>query len=88
MTGIAILLGWLATGAALGAAYLYLVARTVAAIRPPAAKGAAAGFFVLRLGLAAGVLTLAALQGALPLLLCIAGFLAARTVAIRRMAGD
>jgi len=88
MTAAAILpqaLAWLAAGAAMGAAFLYLVARSVAAIRRPGARGAAAGFLVLRMALAVAVFTLAARQGALPLVSALAGFLVARTVAIRRM---
>ncbi len=79
-----ILIAWLAVGTVFGAAYLWLIARTVAAIQPPGTARAALGWLALRLVLAAGVLTLSAMQGALPLLAVLGGFLVARTVAIRR----
>lgn len=79
-----ILIAWLGLGAVFGAAYLWLIARTVATIHPPGTARAALGWLALRLVLAAGVLALAAMQGALPLLAVLAGFLIARTVAIRR----
>ena len=85
MIGLA---AWLLGGIALGAVYMRLIARSVAAIGSAAAYRAAAGWLVLRLGLAAAVLALAAMQGAGPLLAALAGFLIARTVAIRAQTGD
>ena len=79
---------WLLGGGALGAVYMHLIARTVAAIEPPASNRAAAVWLLLRLGLAAAVLAIAAMQGAGPLLAVLAGFLVSRSVAIRRARGD
>lgn len=73
---------WGLAGLALGAAYLWLVARSVAALVAPGAKSAA-GYLALRIGLAAGVFWMAALQGAGPLLAVLAGFLVARTLTLR-----
>ena len=75
---------WLAAGIALGAVYLWLVARTVAAITGSGGKAPAALWLVLRMALAAGAFWAAATEGALPLLVMLLGFLIARTVAIRR----
>jgi hypothetical protein len=78
-------LPWLLGGIVLGAVYMHLIARSVAAIEPPASNRAAAGWLVLRMGLSVVVLALAAMQGAGPLLAVLAGFLLSRTVAIRRV---
>ena len=78
---------WLLAGLALGGVYMVLLARSVAAIAGPAAVGAAAAWLILRFGLAAIVLALAAMQGAGPLLAALVGFLIARTIAIRRVKG-
>ena len=75
---------WLVGGVALGAVYMHLIARSVAVIGPSAPARGAIALFILRFALAASVLTLAAMQGAGPLLAVLAGFLLARTVAIRR----
>lgn len=82
------LLPWLAAGVILGAAYMHLIARSVAAIETPAAYPFAAVWLILRIGLAGAVLALAAMQGVGPTLAVLAGFLLARTVAIRRVLGD
>jgi hypothetical protein len=78
---------WLVAGAALGAVYLFLIGRTIAAMAPPAARVSAAAWLVLRLALAACLFWLAAQRGAAPLVLLLAGFLLARTVALRRIGG-
>jgi F1F0 ATPase subunit 2 len=77
-------LGWILAGAALGAVYLYLVGRTVAALASPAARKAAVGYLVLRFALAVAAFWLAAQSGAAPLLMMFAGFLLARTALLRR----
>ncbi|PWJ20251.1 ATP synthase subunit I [Jannaschia seohaensis] len=81
------LVPWLLGGIALGAVYMHLISRTVAAIARPVSNRAAAGWLLLRFGLAAAVLALGAMQGAGPLLAALAGFLLSRTVAIRRAVG-
>jgi hypothetical protein len=77
--------GWLIAGIALGAAYLWLIGQTVTAITQPAAKMTAAGYFVLRLALAAVALWIAAQHGALPLLGMLLGFMIARFAISRRL---
>ena len=79
---------WLGLGAALGAAYLFMISRTVAAIHSPGGRSAAWVHFALRVLLAAGVLTLAARAGALPLLACLGGFLAVKSVVLRWSSGS
>jgi hypothetical protein len=79
------LVPWLLAGVALGAVYMYLIARTVAAIGPPASNRVAALWLLVRFALAASVLALAAMQGAGPLLAVLLGFLLARSVATRRV---
>ncbi len=77
--------GWLFAGAALGGVYLYLIARSLAAIHAASAWYAAALYLALRIGLAVAAFALAAMSGAAALLLMLAGFLLARTVVIRRV---
>ncbi len=81
------IIAWFAAGAALGAVFLFLLSRTVAAVQIPGARLSAVAYAVLRFALAAGVLILAAQQGALPLLAALAGFLVTRFVVIRRVRG-
>lgn len=90
MSGLPQFAFWLAAGIALGAIYLWLVGRTVAAITGSGRKTIAAAWLVLRMALAAGAFWAAATQGALAVLAMLLGFLIARTVAIRRArdAGD
>lgn len=78
---------WLAAGAALGAFYFWMLGRSVAAFGQQGGRGRAIGFAVLRLAVAVAVMTAAALSGTAPLLLALLGFVAARTVAIRRARG-
>lgn len=78
------LLPWLAAGVALGACYLYLIGRSVAAIGADAGWPAIVLPAALRLALAAAALVFAARHGALPLGAMLCGFLLARTAAIRR----
>ena len=77
-------LPWLAAGALLGAAYLALIARSVAAIGSRAGWRAVALPAALRGILAVAALGFAAQYGALPLVLMLGGFLLARTVVLRR----
>lgn len=84
MTAFPQLALWLVAGIALGAVYLWLVARTVAAITGSGQRTTAALWLVLRMALAAVAFWAAASEGALPLLVMLLGFLIARTVAIRR----
>lgn len=84
MTAIPELVFWLAGGIALGAVYLGLVARSVAALAQSHRISAGAIYLLLRMALAAGAFWAAATRGALPLLVMLAGFLIARTIAIRR----
>jgi hypothetical protein len=76
---------WLAAGLALGGAYFALLGRTVAAIEGAADWRGAALWLGVRVALAAGVLALAAMQGAVALIWTLLGFLAARAVAIWRV---
>lgn len=78
-------LGWVAAGAALAGVYLYLIGRTVAALQPPAARAAAGGYLALRVALAVGAFALAAMSGAVPLLLMLAAFILVRTLVVRRV---
>lgn len=73
---------WLAIGVVLGAAYFFLVGRTVAAIGGSGAWRGVVYSLVLRIGLAAGGFAIAATHGAAALLLTLIGFLIARTVAV------
>jgi F1F0 ATPase subunit 2 len=78
------LIGWFAAGAALAAAYLFFISRTVASVTTPGSGRLGALHLLLRIALAVCVFTLAAQQGAMPLLATLAGFLAARHFVIRR----
>ncbi len=78
-------LAWLATGLAVGLAYFWLLHRAVRALLSPGTGGQAWPFHVLRFALAVAAFALLARQGALPLLLGFAGFLAARPL-VRRWA--
>lgn len=78
---------WLLGGIVLGAVYMHLIARSVAAIGPAGSNRSAALWLLLRFAIAAIVLALAAMKGAGPLLAVLAGFLLSRTVAIRRVRG-
>ncbi len=76
---------WPLAGIALGAVYFLLLGRSVAVIGGMGDWRGAVGAFAVRIGLAAGVFALAAMQGVAPLLLTLIGFLVARTVVIARM---
>ena len=80
-------LAWLAAGLAVGLAYFWLLHRAVRALLAPRTGGHAWPFHLLRLVLAVAAFALLARQGALPLLLGFAGFLAARPL-VRRWAED
>jgi F1F0 ATPase subunit 2 len=75
---------WLIFGSLLGAGYFYLMRLTVEAIGRSSAWLPAAGYFVLRLGLAGGAFAFSAIHGAIPLLLTLCGFLIARNVVTRK----
>ncbi|MXN67287.1 hypothetical protein GR183_20455 [Stappia sp. GBMRC 2046] len=79
--------GWLMAGGALASVYLYLVGRTVAAVAPPFAPLAAAGYLILRIALAGALFTFAAWNGAWALLTMFAGFLLVRSLSVRYIAG-
>lgn len=78
------LAGWFLAGGVLAAAYLDLIRRSVAALTGTGARGAAMGWLLLRVVLAAALFAGAARQGAGPLLTVLAGFLAVRTVLLAR----
>jgi len=77
-------LAWLAGGSALGAAYFLLLGRSVGAISGAANRRGAAGYLMVRIGLAVAVFAAAAMQGAKALLFALTGFLIARAVAMAR----
>jgi hypothetical protein len=87
MNGMAFaeLVAWLVGGIALGAVYLHLLGRSVAAVEAPGARRAAAGWFLLRFVAAAVVFGLAATQGAAAVVAALLGFHIARTFVLRRM---
>lgn len=78
-------LPWLVAGAALGTAYLYLIRKSVAAVRDGGSWRAAALPLGLRMVLAVSAFFLASQHGALPLLSMLVGFLGARSIALRRV---
>lgn len=75
---------WFLAGAAMGVLYLRLVRTSVAALATGSGWFAATGPLALRAGMAVSVLGLAAQYGALPLIVTLAGFLAARTAVLGR----
>lgn len=77
------LAAWLAAGLLLGAVYIRLIGRSVAELLEAGSAARAAGWFLLRIGLAALALWGAATQGALPLLSMLLGYLVARTLVVR-----
>lgn len=78
------ILPWLAAGGALGAVYLFLIGRSVAAVGDTANWWSFALPLFLRVILAAAGFWFAARHGALPLISMLGGFLVARGVALRR----
>jgi F1F0 ATPase subunit 2 len=74
---------FLAAGAALGALYFILVYRTARLHAAAAPLTPIVALYLVRLGLAAAAFWLIAQQGAIPLLLALAGFIAARMVVLR-----
>lgn len=77
-------LGWAVAGAGLGAVYLALIGRSVAAVASDRPASGAVLWFALRLALAAGAFWVAAQSGAVALLSAMAGFLVARSVVLAR----
>ncbi len=77
-------LPWFGAGLALGAVYLFLIGRSVAAISDGRAWRAA-GPLVLRLAVASAAFLVAARHGAFPPLLMLCGFVVMRTIALRRI---
>lgn len=75
----------LGAGAVLGAVYFQLVHRTVTLQLQGSGSAAVIGLTVLRIALAVVVFWVVAQFGALPLLLALLGFLAARSVVRRRL---
>jgi F1F0 ATPase subunit 2 len=76
---------WLLAGVGLGAIHMYLIGRTVAAVQSNGASRATIIPIMARLLIVTCVLILAARQGAMPLLMVLAGFLVARSITIRRV---
>ena len=81
---LASVLPWFVAGLVLGAAYLFLIGRSVAAISDGRAWRAA-GPLVLRLAIVTAALLVAARHGAFPPLLMLCGFVVMRTIALRRI---
>lgn len=77
---------FLAAGAALGMAYMAVLARSVAALVEDGGTGAAVLLTVTRIAVAVAAFWAAALAGAGPLLTMLAGFLLARSAVLRRSA--
>lgn len=84
MTDATAVFEWLLAGGVLGAVYLFLVGRSVAAVGGAANWRAFALPLLLRVILAAAGFWFAARHGALPLVSMLGGFLVARGVALRR----
>ena len=76
---------WIAIGAALGFIYMLLIGRSVAAIVEGGRWQSAALPVLLRIALAALIFGLAAGQGAVAVLTALLGFLAARSLRLRRL---
>jgi F1F0 ATPase subunit 2 len=76
---------WLLAGAALGMVYFALLHRTLRLSLSGARTAHVLPLYVLRLAVAAGAFWAIAQYGALPLLLALGGFLAARFVVQRRI---
>ena len=72
-------------GIAGGAAWLHLIQRSVAALASGGSVARVVLLALARLALAGGAFWFAAQQGALPLLLALAGFATARLVLLRRI---
>lgn len=89
MTGIDPIAGAssLALGAALGAAHFLLLLRSVRLHASQAPAVRVAPLYLIRIGVAVSAFWLIAQEGALPLLLALLGFLAAR-VAVQLRAGS
>ena len=74
---------YLAAGMALGAAYFYILLRTVGLHASQAAAARIVSLYLLRLAAAVSAFWVIAQQGAAPLLLTLTGFLIARIAAQR-----
>jgi F1F0 ATPase subunit 2 len=83
--GLAALALYPVAGIALGALYFLLVHRTARLHAAAGSAGRIAVFYAIRLTLAVAVFWAIAQQGAMPLLLTLAGFIVARMVVVRRM---
>lgn len=78
---------WLAVGGLIGALHFFTLHWNVALLAAGRAPALALGLQLLRLALVGAALAGVAIEGgALPLLLAAAGILAARAVAVRRVA--
>lgn len=86
MSGALPLAVWLAAGAALGAAF-FLSLRTTVTLYAGGGAAKAIALHVGRLALAGAGFWFIATKGALPLLVALAGFLAARFVVTRAVLG-
>jgi NhaP-type Na+/H+ or K+/H+ antiporter len=76
---------WIATGIALGSVYLFLIGRSVEAILGHGRWPTAALPLLLRIALSVAIFGMAARQGALPVLSVLAGFIASRSIGLRRI---
>ncbi len=81
-------LPWLFSGLLIGGAYFFLLRRSVDVICGAADWRKAAGYLVLRLAIAICGFSLAAIQGAGPLLWALVGLLVTRTIVIRPAKGS
>lgn len=84
MTDAVALLPWVLAGGVLGAVYLFLIGRSVAALGDTANWLSFSVPLLLRVILVAAAFWFAARHGALPLLSMLGGFLVARGVVLRR----
>jgi len=81
---IAALVPWVLAGGAIGTVYFLLLGRSVSAFGAEVDWRKAAGFLVLRLGIAIAGFFWIAQAGALPLLTALAGLMFARSLVLRR----
>jgi F1F0 ATPase subunit 2 len=85
---MAVLALYPAAGIVLGALYFVLVHRTARLHAAAGSAGRIVALYALRLALAVIVFWAIAQQGALPLLLALAGFIVARMLVMRRIAAQ
>lgn len=76
---------WIVIGVGLGFVYLHLIGRSVEAIVESGRWQTGALPLLVRIALAVAVFGFVARQGALPVLSVLAGFIAARSIGLRRI---